>query len=763
MSLSSRRRLLVLAVVATLVGIAGWFHENRARGLALRLTTPEGALIAALPHAGLHAFRVDAYLAPQPRPIVAEWAGYWDVPPSGVSELVLKTDGAARVYLDGALIVETARKGGARALTPVAAGSHSLRMEYRPSDRGPREVFLKGVTTEGISIVAERRGLSTSPRTASDRLLYRVGQIFGLLGVLSFAILAGLAFRDGGHGSRIAVGCALLFVIAFALRSEALVFTYWGQTGPAWAENLASQIRSARSGSFEHAPATLPYAGDPFSYLGIARAMTGFYEPSAREPLFPALVQVALRLVHDDDIGINFVSAISSALVCLAIFAIGLQLRSPWTGFAAALLWALEWQTILFSVEGWRDDLFTLEVAACAAALIALYRDPGRRHAMVFGALAGLTLLTRLSAFSFILPSLGLAILLPGEKERKVRLRAGAEAIALMLLIAGPFMWACAIGYGDPFYAVNVHTRFYRSRAGLADAAPTNVLSMFTELLAPWEFVRTGFLGFTSVPFESKWSGFDAFLPGLVKVLPILALGGLAALMLRPEGWILLSILFCSILPYAWTWNIRGGGEWRFTLPAYPFYLISAALVATECVQGVRRLADKSSRSESWRYFLRIAVAATAVFLAITFLGRWFEWAAARERIESGKEVTLAAASGSSAFFRSGWQALESGSGYRMRGAEATLELPRSNAGATRVVLRFGAVPPTPVQVFEGDRWLATLDGRSGRDGVETFDLSRDSSSRSTIELRFVTADASLEAVPFTLLWVRVGPEPAAR
>ena len=32
------------------------------------------------------------------------------------------------------------------------------------------------------------------------------------------------------------------------------------------------------------------------------------------------------------------------------------------------------------------------------------------------------------------------------------------------------------------------------------------------------------------------------------------------------------------LLPYAFTWGIPGGGEWRFTMPAYPFYLVAAAL-----------------------------------------------------------------------------------------------------------------------------------------------------------------------------------------
>ncbi len=37
-------------------------------------------------------------------------------------------------------------------------------------------------------------------------------------------------------------------------------------------------------------------------------------------------------------------------------------------------------------------------------------------------------------------------------------------------------------------------------------------------------------------------------------------------------------MLALSVVPYAFTWHIDGGGEWRFTMLAYPIYLIASAL-----------------------------------------------------------------------------------------------------------------------------------------------------------------------------------------
>ena len=43
-------------------------------------------------------------------------------------------------------------------------------------------------------------------------------------------------------------------------------------------------------------------------------------------------------------------------------------------------------------------------------------------------------------------------------------------------------------------------------------------------------------------------------------------------------GRFLLLMLALSVVPYAFTWHIDGGGEWRFTMLVYPIYLIAAAL-----------------------------------------------------------------------------------------------------------------------------------------------------------------------------------------
>ena len=62
---------------------------------------------------------------------------------------------------------------------------------------------------------------------------------------------------------------------------------------------------------------------------------------------------------------------------------------------------------------------------------------------------------------------------------------------------------------------------------------------------------------------------------------------GLVLFATTRRGLFLWALLLATLLPYAFTWSIPGGGEWRFTLPAYPFYLIAAALALVTTARQV--------------------------------------------------------------------------------------------------------------------------------------------------------------------------------
>jgi hypothetical protein len=762
-----------VAALLSVISLGVWLGGLARTGLALEIRAQDGRVLASYPYANLGTSRTDAWLAGGSGPLHAAWTGYWIVPDPGFRELVLKSDGQALVHLDGVPVLLTGADGatGNRSTAFVAPGAHRLGVLYSPGSGTTHEIFVKGVTAKGRSIAIERRATSSSwPGSRHGRLDVLARRVLpgcsllAWVGVLLGRIRSGASWRLRETGP-LALSC-LALIVAGSLRFEALVTRYWGVAAPDLAVALGSEIRSFRPGTFEHTPNPHPYEGDPFSYLTIAKSMGSFYDPSAREPLFPALTRIALSLAGGRDIGINFLSGLCSALVCLGIFALGRSLGSGWAGAAAALLWAIEWQCISFSVEG-RDDLFSLQVALCTAGLVSLHLKPDRRGATLLGLAAGLTLLTRLSALTFLIPCLAAAVILPSPPPRGDRLRASAVVIFWMLLLAGPFMAACAFGYGDPFYAVNVHAAFYRRRAGLQGAGADSALSFLLQSRLPWEFVETGFRGLTTVPFLNKWAGLGALLPGLGSVVRTLALAGLPVLLWRPGGALALLALGLSIVPYAWTWDIPGGGEWRFTLPAYAFYLLGAMLALQAAATGLLGAARAACRKETLRAGLRVV--STAIVLAASGLwtSRTLDWLRVKEAIRNGRSALIEVGPRAGRFFTSGWTFMgrEDGSeAMEMNGPRARLRVPAARGRPLRVVLRLGAggKASSSVTVLAGAQSLARLTGPWGRGQVVVLQIPRGSGATAAdIELDFRATNGTSDATPLALLWVRVEPEVA--
>jgi hypothetical protein len=163
-----------------------------------------------------------------------------------------------------------------------------------------------------------------------------------------------------------------------------------------------------------------------------------------------------------------------------------------------------------------------------------------------------------------------------------------ALSLLVALAVAGPYLIACAVAYGDPLYAVNVHTKFYRSRSGMEYATAMSWLDYLRSGFGLGRLLRTGFTGLTTYPFANKWQGLDWVTPWLRRILAPASVAGLLLFTRSPAGRLLLAVLFTALLPYAFTWNVPGGAEWRFTLVAYPFYLLAAALALTRAAALLR-------------------------------------------------------------------------------------------------------------------------------------------------------------------------------
>jgi hypothetical protein len=203
-------------------------------------------------------------------------------------------------------------------------------------------------------------------------------------------------------------------------------------------------------------------------------------------------------------------------------------------------------------------------------------------------------------------------------------------------------------------------------------------------------------------------------------VLEWSAAAGMLLAIWSPRGRLLLLILITSLSPYALTWSVGGGGEWRFTQHAYPIYLVLAfaaiAVLAQSSVALVRQ--GRSGVAVSRRQALQAAATAGALASA------WLAYSSAavpiaRESLASEGAVTIAAGARDSAFFEGDWSAPINNRGsvtWRVAQSPLTLfHLPLEESAYTLTLRIDPALTRDPahqprVTVFFNRRQLARLD-----------------------------------------------------
>jgi hypothetical protein len=616
--------------------------------LSLRLTvwTPPGftrTVFSALGQRGeasvAHADDVDLSFTQVPhgprRMFSARWHGVWHVDRAGTYLLFLGADDWGRLSIDGAVVLERGRPLGFGTLAverTLSAGTHTVEILYEQQGGG------SFVATGWAEPGGERRDWSETavfpqPVSSTARAVDRVVSILGWAGGLCAALVAiawtwALIARGRaavaadprgwrGRGAAAwdalarrerwlsAAGLLVVLALAGALRLDAIMVRYGPFDRPAWLVETEIHARERiehylRPHSFSWTKDPEPYVGgDPINYLRFGREMTSFYAAHVREPLFPGAVRVWLALLDGHDVAVSFASALFAWLAVALTWWLGRQTFGPWVGFLAALGLAMDKDAITWAADGWRDDTLMAFAVAVTIGLVGVAKRPAWPWALLLGVSAAGAILTRVTALSFLVPGV-LAVAWLGAGTVRQRLRALGVAAALTVGLSAPYYYDCWRTFGDPLYAINVHTSFYRSRAGDASyREPMSASAYLRSRLAsdPIGTARTGLVGLFWFPFENKWIGFDYWWLGLRRFLMGMAAIGLALFLWTWAGRFLWLMTLGVLLPYAFTWSIPGGGEWRFTLPAYPYYLIAAALAL---VTTARHLPRFVARLRAW-------------------------------------------------------------------------------------------------------------------------------------------------------------------
>jgi hypothetical protein len=504
-----------------------------------------------------------------------------------------------------------------------------------------------------------------------------------------------------------ALAAALLITLyGGLLRLDAFTGKYGTLDRPGWARfmthEVAPLVRHLRPSRVSWTREEPPYVGgDPINYIAFARDMTHFYQSHVREPVFLALTRAGLWALDHQDAAVSLASAIGSTAAIFATYLLGAALISPLGGLAAALIIAIDYRAIAWSVDGWRDDTFTATVLFTAWALLRLRNQPSFGNALLVGFAAGAACLTRITAVSFILPALVWLVLDSPRALRRERAKHAATVLLIVTAIVAPYLISCAIGTGDPLIAINYHTIYYRAHAGLPFDTPMSagayILSRFAgHPLATFDIGLTGLFVY---PFVAQWTGLDVWLMILRPTLWWLALGGLVALPFSAAGRLLLVILLGSLVPYAFTWYLGGsGGEWRLRMHAYPIYNIAACYALAGVCRAVMAIVRDPSRARRSTVVPIVrraaAVLVTAALAAAGYAA--LPWLVIREAIVKGESVSVETGDRDRVFYRSGWSPPRS-EGVTVRvslGERASVHFPLPAKRAWEIVLRLDPVAP---------------------------------------------------------------------
>ena len=732
------------------------------------------------------------------------WSGYWAVDAPGVHQIVLRSDGQATFEIEHQGRKQQVVSRGLD--TPPAAvllepGLHRLQLAYERA--AETSVLRLGVAAPGRSArPLDAASLYPSVPGPGVQWRERIGRLAWRLTLLAWLAWAAAlvwprmqsAWRPEAGGAagwragaipprtrRIVTVVVLLAAIVAAalLRGDALLRKYGPLSSPAWVSSTQGVVLDAagalRPDALRWNREPAPYVGgDPINYLKFAREMRSFYQAHVREPIFLAATRAWLAVLDDQDIAVSFASATFSLLLVPATFLLGRVVFGTAAGLIAAALMAIEVDAISWGVDGWRDDASALFTALTTWSLIRLSATPRRSTAIVGGVLGAAAALTRITSLGLWLPGLALAAWFGPGATRAQRCRMALLNLVVGLALVSPYLYNCYAEFGDPLEAVNAHTTFYRAREHVAYDTPMSARQYVLGKLRdqPAHTLDTAIYGILVYPFAGKWRGFDWWWRGAGRALACASALGLLLSACTPAGRLMLACLALSLLPFAVTWNVTGGGEWRFTLPAYPVYLAACGFVMAA---SVRVAADTLSEGvrRAWQARLR-ARAACLSTVAVTTVVVWLllmvlPWVALRGSLAGGHALEIQPATRQDVVLSKGWVIPEFGGCASATGGEQTLRLPLSGPGAWRLDLHLASdqpasAGPQPLEVLvEGARRMQTVVMRpDDRNQVATIRIARADTWLTDVTLVPMGAGAGAatrQTLAYSLCRVDVSPE----
>ena len=695
--------------------------------------------------------------------IAVTWTGAWNLPDAGVYDVALDSRGRSAWTIDGQLACEggSGADQGSRRTVWLTAGFHRVDITYAPDSATPHLVVAAARTGQPLEPL-DARALRTEPpgsprlRRAAVLLHRALGGLLLVVVILALRrTLPGVVGRwrrplagpdaDGSGADsapaarrsvrreRIGKTLALTMLVVIVsygalLRLDAITAKFGPVASPRWLSALQTRTfappDAVRPRTFVWQPAPLfphqdgpptHYISDPYTYLRYGREMRSFYAAHYREPVFPFATGVFLRFLDGQDVAVSFASASFSILAICCAYLLGAAVWSRPVGLAVALGLAFDYDAISLASAGWRDDAFVAAVVLCAYLMLRFWRAAGRParivhwipgridaaylEALMLGVAAGLAVLVRLFAMSFLLPG-AVVLLLTLRTAWRRRLSLVGLAVVTAAAVAGPYFINCWRVYGDPLYSFNVHGDVYRVAEGQRESGQGTAAYIIGKVTSrPFEMLDTIARGLTTYPFTNKWGGFDRWRPGLGRWVSWAAVAGLMLLAGSVQGRLLLLLMLMSLVPFSFTWKVDP--NWRFTAHVYPILLIAAAVAMSAGLRGLRAVlmpgpTGAAGPIRGWRTPWLTGAAVAAVALSGTWLvARTLPRLVFAEMLRVREDASATVGAHDSAFLGRGWSEVVGSGSVLMRVAigEGTLSIPLPGVDDYPATLRMDPFP----------------------------------------------------------------------
>ena len=265
---------------------------------------------------------------------------------------------------------------------------------------------------------------------------------------------------------------------------------------------------------------------DAHGYFNYARIMdlfssTGFFSAQfgSREPMYLFIAKTILELVGYAETHLRFVSCIFSVLVVILSWRLGKKWLAEPIGLLAAALLAVHPYLIELGARGLREEVFTCLLLL----LLTIGRDfPQKSYkakTISTGLTIGALLLTRSETLPLIL---AVMVCLMVFYKKTWTWATVLPALCIGVALFSPHLYSTYRQHGNPFYAVNEHTRFYANlefagQPGFPTQEEIDVKGLYTgptitpfdyyfKLHTPLELVTTSAIGFCKTTFAMPLS-----------------------------------------------------------------------------------------------------------------------------------------------------------------------------------------------------------------------------------------------------------------